>query len=567
MKKILFIISSLLCGSLFAGPVKYVQISTGALQAGTTVGFNVSSGTVVTFTAGNLPVNAKTYGALGDGATDDTAAIQRFLNACEDGSGYLPAGRYLISSLLTMRSGCQLYGAGPDLSVLVDTFPVSSTFMINENYNNAPTINVLIDKNMGIHGVGFDGNSVTNRNGAAFVNFIKTDGVTLTNCKFKDIFYIGAYIGGCHNVKVESCEFVNTGIRTVTAEGGASLQVANGNDLTISSAVYISGNYFHDSEWAGIYFTGVNSQIVNNRFINVKEAGIFGGIEYGVISNNVIRNVVVKYITGVGMEIQNFNSVISNNQISQIQGAGLAFTTNMRDSLVTGNDFRECGFGISIISLDPAAPIRNSRISENIIISTGFPAFAGISIGLTGGAVQNTIIEDNYIHITSYSATGFSTPIYLYSGLLNDTLIVRNNGLYATTEYGVFYSSIATTATSGPVNIAASSTFQDVLQVNLSTGIWDLSGAATFVANGATITGFSLAISTNSGSSTTNLSSGYNQIVIGETAYDTGSTQWLSIPKYILSLDTARTVYLKVRATFSAGTPQFSKGNILATRK
>lgn len=55
--------------------------------------------------------NVRDYGAVGDGATDDTAA---FIDAI--GSGlpvYVPAGQYLITSLLTI-TGPGMFGAGHD---------------------------------------------------------------------------------------------------------------------------------------------------------------------------------------------------------------------------------------------------------------------------------------------------------------------------------------------------------------------------------------------------------------------------------------------------------------------
>jgi hypothetical protein len=56
---------------------------------------------------------ATTAGAKGDGATDDTAAIQKILNQAgkKGGSVYLPSGRYLVKGSLRIPAGVTLQGA------------------------------------------------------------------------------------------------------------------------------------------------------------------------------------------------------------------------------------------------------------------------------------------------------------------------------------------------------------------------------------------------------------------------------------------------------------------------
>jgi hypothetical protein len=64
-------------------------------------------------------VSVKDFGAVGDGVTDDTAAIQAALNAGVGGV-YLPEGTYLFSTL-TVNKNTRLYGASTRTSILKHT--------------------------------------------------------------------------------------------------------------------------------------------------------------------------------------------------------------------------------------------------------------------------------------------------------------------------------------------------------------------------------------------------------------------------------------------------------------
>lgn len=59
-------------------------------------------------------VNVKDYGAVGDGATDDTSAIQAAINALTDNSSLvIPNGLYMIDELtITSVNNIKIYGSG-----------------------------------------------------------------------------------------------------------------------------------------------------------------------------------------------------------------------------------------------------------------------------------------------------------------------------------------------------------------------------------------------------------------------------------------------------------------------
>lgn len=59
-------------------------------------------------------VSVKDFGAVGDGVTDDTVAIQNFVNSIKGSGrkGYIPTGRYVLTSRITIDESCEIYGDG-----------------------------------------------------------------------------------------------------------------------------------------------------------------------------------------------------------------------------------------------------------------------------------------------------------------------------------------------------------------------------------------------------------------------------------------------------------------------
>ena len=64
--------------------------------------------------SGLFNVKDPTYGAKGDGTTDDTTAIQTAINAAQavGGTVYLPNGLYKLTAALTVTAGCRIIGEG-----------------------------------------------------------------------------------------------------------------------------------------------------------------------------------------------------------------------------------------------------------------------------------------------------------------------------------------------------------------------------------------------------------------------------------------------------------------------
>lgn len=58
-------------------------------------------------------INVKSYGAVGNGTTDDTVAVQAAVNAAPVGGAvYFPTGTYIVSSPIKLQAGVTYFGAG-----------------------------------------------------------------------------------------------------------------------------------------------------------------------------------------------------------------------------------------------------------------------------------------------------------------------------------------------------------------------------------------------------------------------------------------------------------------------
>ena len=74
-------------------------------------------------------VSVKDFGAVGDGSTDDTTAIQAAITANPNGTVYLPAGTYKISSVLNITASTTLVGAGINATFISQS--TNSTGILN----------------------------------------------------------------------------------------------------------------------------------------------------------------------------------------------------------------------------------------------------------------------------------------------------------------------------------------------------------------------------------------------------------------------------------------------------
>lgn len=180
----------------------------------------------------DMPLNARDFGAVGDGVTNDTAAIQNaVISARLQGRAlFLPRGDYKVSSI-TVGSGLYIYGEGATLSVLKQRAKVFAAIL---NASDAT------DKaNIKIEGIGFDTNFFD-----AGVYLTNISDLTIKDCEFRNHPFWGIHVGidearaptsslmTCRNILIEGCRFFDT---TTTYE---HIALFNGENMTVTGCTF-----------------------------------------------------------------------------------------------------------------------------------------------------------------------------------------------------------------------------------------------------------------------------------------------------------------------------------------
>jgi parallel beta-helix repeat protein len=362
-------------------------------------------------------VSVKDFGAVGDGVTDDTVAMQAAMNASTGKRLHVPAGNYVVS-VLNGVSDVYVFGDGPGVSVITR----KSAGTTNEFVSFVSRTNVTID------GITFNGNKFAQTLGANSLQFFS-----------------------CDDFKISNCEFTNA--KASGGGYGSGLAITDSTTQANLTSITISGNRLADNDGTAIYvnrtyFVTVESNLIVScaggiQFINFVFPPVADVHRYCVISNNTVRSCtgsgisvggyyesgtsqsnqkygpnvpasttfticgnVLSDCTGYGIAFQGSNGVVSGNSVSNCGSlsGGAGILMNCRYSTCSGNSIADCvNFGID------AGGCAGVAVSGNQISGTGSTtATAGTDINCGGDLMSVT--GNNIIHIGPQNMTGISAP-------------------------------------------------------------------------------------------------------------------------------------------------------------
>jgi parallel beta-helix repeat protein len=343
--------------------------------------------------------NVTTYGAKGDGVTDDTAAIHRARDAAgAGGTVYFPAGTYAVSNVRANLAG-QLWQL--DAAATLRLKPAGIGVLS------------LIADSVRVTGGHIDGNKA---NQAASGTCVGVDGqhVTVQAVEVFDCLGWGIYVYGADYGQYLGNYVHDTGLAAIFAENGASYNVFDRNTVANTGAG-AGGIVVHGQQGtAGVAY---GTQITNNSVSGVAQISIESwspnslvkgnttvggvmGISVGAADSTVISGNTVSGALWYGIELGNAGScTVSGNVVVDSPGQGIIIDDAGHDNTVASNTIRnsaERGIQISYLAS------RNS-ITNNIIDTWGLSA-------IEAHTSDNNLISGNTFSGTSTNQVKLITP-------------------------------------------------------------------------------------------------------------------------------------------------------------
>lgn len=460
-------------------------------------------------------VSVKDFGAVGDGVTDDTAAIQAAVTAAENGSLYFPAGTYLVNTAILLPSNVFIFGDG-DQSVIKST-----TLDNNGTYAGQNQFVASGKTNIQIQNLKFD-----------------TSEITVFTASIRCI-----YIYDCSYYSVNNCTFVTCGA-AVASLNSDNYTIENNTAIIESTDGAAHHDGVFDNWWGCSYFKIIGNSVIGNSI--ARYAYLVTGVtssltaakcSYFDISNNSAKDIKYIGIWSQGNLGTNTNFTISNNRIQTVnEFFGIRISDSAYFTLNSNVIDTTYYSGITFTTESGTTyGAQYGSVVGNVVSNSN----TGLAAGGTGAAINITNTSSN-IHLESTIITGttHTYPVILGASTANNYV---GSGQYAAGTSSPYpYNGGA--ATNILLNGSYTPTLTNVSNVTSSTPtqcLWTRNGNyvtvtgqidVTPTANTLTKVGISLPIASNftslidcSGVCATNVAAGF---VIGDATNDRADLQW-----------------------------------------
>jgi hypothetical protein len=344
-------------------------------------------------------VNVKTYGALGDGVTDDTAAITAAIAAAANRTLYFPAGTYVVSSALSLANPITIEGEFHN-SIIKTSHVSANIFTVNSNY-------------VRIRQIVLDSSVV--RVGGWFIDIPGGVEIFITDCDFN------AYLGGIRNngttVDITGCQFHN-GIATTSV----GIRIDNGFDVSIRNVIMS----LPAQGYAGIYVTQTADLSIEDCQILQCGQGLYldpgaGQSITSVWCNNVFFDTCARgmyaHANAAGSSI--LRCVFDQCWFASSSSGGALLAAPV--GTINGMDFNGCQF---FLNTGNGITVNDSNVREVHIRNSDLCGNTGSGAAFAANVSDFSVINSRIG--ASHGFLGNATGVFIDAGTGSNYLVANN---------------------------------------------------------------------------------------------------------------------------------------------
>jgi len=376
-------------------------------------------------------LNAKQYGAKADGATDDTAVVQKALDEAAKSGGvvYLPPGKYLIKGSLNIPPGVSLKGCGKAPRY---NNPLTGTVILatgGRDDENGPALFEL-HASTSVSGltVYYPEQKVTDIHPYAWTFHLQGEDNTIENVTLINS-YNGIRVGPEPNVRHRIRSVYGCVLRR-------GIFVDACTDIGRIENVQFHGHWWWAKEVGG------DIEIVNKYMINNCEAFIFGRTDWEYVTNTFVFPVKIGYhfiktpsgtcngqFCGIGADWAQRCVVVEDIQFMGLLITNGQFVAFAGDNPIEVEIAPTCNGSVRLVNCAFWGPSIQNVVSHN----QGFTSLSDCYFSTPHSSPNPVVEADNgrlQIRGCSFQA-GNKPSIALRKGLKN-AIVTENNG-----EHGV----------------------------------------------------------------------------------------------------------------------------------
>jgi hypothetical protein len=400
-------------------------------------------------------VKDPTYGAMGDGVTDDTSAISAAITAAAGGIVFFPPGTYSISNLSNISTvNVNLMGSGPNATII--------------SGNNSGTLMNITDNTAAgwkrFEGIKFT--AATSYN--IFLSIEESQNIYIRNCDFDGTNITAriisrADVDGDTTLIVESCKFL--------LGSGTDSAIRNGSDDNESAIIVKGCKFVVAASFTGDVLEGANFTVSGCEF---DASAVTSGTYHHIDPQSAETGVIIGSVTGCTFIdggssgfVFDLTTIAGGSSFSESGNIFKGFTTPSAVTSV-GNIY---DLSFDAVSQTDTQLYLGGRVGRTLTFSD-----ATNSITISAGIVAENII----ILSTSTGSTTYTAP-QLPPGCKLFISAVRNDANTRTIDFASNSGAVSLTSTN---SISGDTSWQqNDVAIGYFTSYCDASGAVVTAPN------------------------------------------------------------------------------------